>query len=349
MNVASPPDLRGVVVGLGVMGSHHVRVLHSLEGVRLVAVADTDPARRERAERAHTGVRGYASLAEALSAEELDFACIAVPVGGLPGATAEALAGGLHVLVEKPTAPTEEHAEAMIDDAARRGLLLGVGHIERWNPAVVGMKKRLDDGAVGRVLHLHARRLSPFPNRQGSQGVALDLATHDIDVMRYVTGKEVSRVYAETSSPLSDDVHEDMLCATMRLDDDSTGLLETNWMTPTKVRQISVLGELGMLVVDYLTQDLMLYEHPTRATDWDHLAAIRGGGEGNMIRFALERREPLRVQWEQFLSAVREGRPAPVSGLDGLASLSVARAIQTSASRHEAVVPAYRKTARAGA
>jgi UDP-N-acetylglucosamine 3-dehydrogenase len=345
---ASAPDLRGVVVGLGVMGSNHVRVLHSLEGVQLVAVADTDAARRERVERAHTGVRAYASLAEALDRETLDFACVAVPPAGLPGATAEALAGGLHVLVEKPTAPSEEQAQQMIDDAAARGLLLGVGHIERWNPAVVGMKKRLDEGAVGRVLHLHARRLSPFPNRQGSQGVALDLATHDIDVMRYVTGEEVSRVYAEASSPLSDNVHEDMLCATMRLDDDSTGLLETNWMTPTKVRQISVLGERGMLVVDYLTQDLMFYEHPTRATDWDHLAAIRGGGEGNMIRYALERREPLRVQWEQFLGAVREGRPAPVSGRDGLASLSVARAIRESAARHETVVPAYREVTRAG-
>ena len=87
------------------------------------------------------------------------------------------------------------------------------------------------------------------------------------------------------------------------------GLLETNWMTPTKVRQISVLGERGMLVVDYLTQDLTLYEHPTRATEWDALAGIRGGGEGDMIRFALDRREPLRVQWEQFLAAVRDGRP----------------------------------------
>jgi len=89
----------------------------------------------------------------------------------------------------------------------------------------------------------------------------------------------------------------------------------------------------------------MLYEHPTRATEWDQLAGIRGGGEGNMIRFALNRREPLRIQWEQFLDAVREGRPAPVSGLDGLAALSTARAIRASAARREAVVPAYRAEA----
>lgn len=343
MSEASARDLRGVVVGLGAMGSLHARVLHTLEGAELVAVVDPEQERRDRAVRAHPGVRAYASLGEALTAEELDFACAAVPVGAIPETAAEALAGGLHTLVEKPTAPTEEQALTMIADADARGLLLGVGHIERCNPAVAAMKDRIADGAIGRIIHLHARRLSPFPNRQGSQGVALDLATHDVDVMRYVTGEEVKRVFAETASPLSETENEDMLCATVRFDDESTGLLETNWMTPTKVRQISVLGELGMLVVDYLTQDLMLYEHPTRATDWDHLAAIRGGGEGNMIRYALNRREPLRVQWDLFLGAVRDGHPAPVSGHDGLAALSVARAIRASAARHEIVVPAYRE------
>jgi UDP-N-acetylglucosamine 3-dehydrogenase len=347
MTDAPAPILRGVVIGLGVMGSHHARVLSAFEGVELSAVVDPEAAHRDRAAAAHHGLRAYASLEDALAREQLDFACAAVPASRLPEVATDALAAGLHVLVEKPTAPTEEQARAMIAEAQDRGLLLGVGHIERCNPAVAAMKQRIDEGAIGRVLHLHARRLSPFPNRQGSQGVALDLATHDIDVMRYVTGREIARVFAETSSPLSADEREDILCATLRLDDGSMGLLEANWMTPTKVRQMSVLGEQGMLVVDYLTQDLMLYEHPTRATEWDQLAGIRGGGEGNMIRFALDRREPLRVQWEQFLGAVRTGGPAPVAGLDGLAALSTARAIRASASRRETVVPAYREGAHA--
>jgi predicted dehydrogenase len=347
MSASTAPHARAVVVGLGVMGTHHARVLDTMEGVDLVAVVDPDPARRELGMNAHPGTQAHATLADALASAELDVACVAVPAGLLPEVTTEALAAGLHVLVEKPTAPTEEQALALIEDAAARGLLLGVGHIERWNPAVVAMKERIDRGDIGRVRHLHARRLSPFPNRQGSQGVALDLATHDIDVMRYVTGQEIARVFAEAASPLSLDEHEDILCATLRLDDGSMGLLEANWMTPAKVRQITVLGEQGMLVVDYLTQDLVLYEHPTRATEWDQLAGIRGGGEGDMIRFALNRREPLRVQWEQFLGAVRDGRPAPVSGADGLAALSTARAIRRSASCQQTVVPAYREAAHA--
>jgi predicted dehydrogenase len=341
MSASPGPILRGVVVGLGVMGSLHTRVLRTLEGVDLAAVVDPNRERRAATCRMHHGLRAYPTLAAALEEHELDFACVAVPVQLLPELTTEALAHGLHVLVEKPTAPTDREARMMVADAESRGLVLGVGHIERANPAVVAMKQHIDAGAIGRVLHLHARRLSPFPNREGSHGVALDLATHDIDVMRYVTGQEVARVFAEAESPLSAD--EDILCATLRLDDDSMGLLETNWMTPTKVRQISVLGERGMLVVDYLTQDLVLYEHPTKGTDWDQLAGIRGGGEGNMIRFALERREPLRVQWDQFIASVHEGGPAPVTGWDGLAALSTAHAIRASATSHEIVVPGYRE------
>jgi UDP-N-acetylglucosamine 3-dehydrogenase len=347
MSYEQARDLRAVVIGLGKMGSHHARALHAMEGVHLAAVVDSDPGRLERAGATYQGVHPYETLADALDRERLDFACVAVPVGGLTVVAAEALAGGLHVLVEKPTAPSEEHAQALIDDAEARGLLLAVGHIERCNPAVIAMKQHVDEGAIGQVLHLHARRLSPFPNRQGSQGVALDLSTHDIDVMRYLTGQEVARVFAEAAAPLSGTEFEDILCATVRFDDDSMGLLETNWMTPTKVRQLSVLGEKGMLVVDYLTQDLSFYEHPTRATDWDRLAGIRGGGEGNMIRYALQRREPLRVQWERFTAAIRDGGQPHVTGRDGLAALSIAHAIRASADRHATVVPGYRGTAHA--
>lgn len=341
MRAGSAPILRGVVVGLGVMGTHHARVLHTLDGAHLAAIVDPARERRERIAGMHGGVAAYASLAEALAAQELDFACVAVPVDQLSSVGREAIAGGLHVLVEKPTASSDDEARALIAAADSRVVTLGVGHIERFNPAVRALKQKIDDGAIGRVLHLHARRLSPFPNRQGARGVALDLATHDIDVMRYVTGQEVARVFAEAAAPLSG-TREDILCATLRFDDETMALLETNWMTPTQVRQISVLGEQGMLVVDYLTQDLMLYEHPSRSSDWDQLAASRGGGEGDMIRFALDKREPLRIEWEEFLAAVRAGGPAPISGQEGLAALSIAQAITASADRHETMVPVYR-------
>ncbi|HYV16956.1 MAG TPA: Gfo/Idh/MocA family oxidoreductase [Conexibacter sp.] len=336
----SPPPLRGVVVGLGVMGSNHARVLSTLPGVELVAAADRDATRREAASLAFPRTHMHATLEEAVRDHELDFAAVAVPVDHLPTVGRAALAAGLHVLVEKPTAPSEDEALALASDADARGLVLGVGHIERFNPAVVLLKRKLEEGRIGRVLQMQARRLSPFPNRDSMLGVALDLATHDIDVMRYLTGSEVARVYAETDQRVHERA-EDLLCATLRFDDGTTGLLEVNWITPAKVRQLSVTGEHGMFTVDYLTQELCFYEHPTNATDWDSLARMRGGGEGDMVRFALDRREPLRQEWEAFLGAVRDGTAAPVSARDGAAALSTAHAIRRAGTTHEVVVPAY--------
>ena len=326
------------------MGGLHLRVLSSLPGVSLVAAVEHSDARREDMLRMHPAVSGHRSLDEAFAAHELDFACLAVPVGALPGCATAVLAAGLHAFVEKPMAPTEDEAREMMAVADERGLVLGVGYVERFNPAVVALKNKLANGAVGRIVQMHARRLSPFPNRDGMAGVALDLATHDIDVMRFLSGSEVERVYAE-SGARSREEGDDLLSATLRFDSGSTGLLEVNWITPTKVRELSVLGEGGMFVVNYLTQDLLFYEHPTRATEWDQLSGMRGGREGDMVRYALDRREPLRVQWEAFVHAIRYGDSATVRGADGLAALSTARAIQTAGVEHRVTMPRYREAA----
>jgi UDP-N-acetylglucosamine 3-dehydrogenase len=339
---AGPRPLRGVIVGLGVMGTHHLRVLASLADVEVPAVVERDGGRRDAALRMHPDVRGHESLDRAIAEHELDFACLAVPVEALPACAGEALEAGLHVFVEKPMAPGEDQARQMTAAAAERDLVLGVGYVERFNPAVLALKQKLDAGMIGRIVQMHARRLSPFPNRDGNAGVALDLATHDIDIMRYLSGSEVQRVYAESVVGLAED-SEDLICAVMRFDTSTTGLLEANWITPTKVRELSVLGEGGMFLVNYLSQDLRFYEHPTKATEWDQLAGMYGGGEGDMIRYALERREPLRVQWEAFIDAVRRGGPAPVDGSDGLAALSIARAIRAAGSEGLVVAPGYRE------
>jgi hypothetical protein len=204
---------------------------------------------------------------------------------------------------------------------------------QRWLAATLtepgrllgGHKERLDAGEAGAVHLMHARRLSPFPDRDSMLGVALDLSTHDIDVMRFLCGQEVRRVAAETSQ-VRHDRAEDLVAATLRFDGGATGLLETNWLTPAKVRQISVTGEHGMFVVDYLTQELCFHEHPS----------------GDMIRYALRRREPIVVEWEAFLAALRGKGEPMASGDDGLAALSTARAIQRAGSISTSCAPGYR-------
>jgi predicted dehydrogenase len=331
---------RGLVVGLGRMGSRHLRVLTLLESVTVTAVVDVDADRRAGAERQYPDVRAYATIEEAVANHELDFACIAAPAGALADLAHAALDAGLATLVEKPLASNEEDGLRVVLEAERRGLLLAVGLVERCNPAVIALKQRLERGDVGRIYQLHARRLSPFPDLDPLVGVSLDLATHDIDVMRYLSGAEIDRVYAEIDRRLHDSA-EDLIAATVRFEDGIIGVLEVNWLTPSKVRELTVTGEGGTFVLNYATQDLFFFENPTERTQWDVLASMRGAGEGDMVRYALERREPLQVQWESFLAALEHGVPPLATGRDGYAALATARAIQRSGAEHAPVAPDY--------
>jgi len=317
----------------------HVRVLSQLAGVDIVAAVDPVPERRNMLGASHPQIEMHATLGAALTrTEQLDFVVIATPTASLPKLGHEVLAAGLPLLVEKPLAADEDEGLALVEEAERRGLLLGVGHVERCNPAVIALKRHLDAGSLGRIYQMHARRLSPSPDRDSMNGVSLDLATHDIDVMRYLTGSEIERVYAESAQRLNDHA-EDLLVATLRFVDGTTGLLEVNWLTPTKIRELSVTGEGGTFVVNYLTQELSHFSHPTEQTTWDALQNMRGTGEGDMIRYALRRSEPLRVEWESFL-AVLNGGDAPLArGRDGLAAMSAALAIQRSGASHTATAP----------
>jgi UDP-N-acetylglucosamine 3-dehydrogenase len=327
---------RACVVGLGTMGSHHLRVLSNIPGVRVLAAVDPSERRRELVRERYPELDVRPSLEAVLQSHELEFACLAAPVEELPELAARCIEARIPVLVEKPMAPTEDEALAMVQSARKAGILLSVGYVERYNPAVVALRQRLEEGAIGRVLQFHARRLSPPPERAGMTSVALDLATHDIDVMRYLAGSDVTRVYAETAQRFQVD-HDDLLCATLRFESDATGLLEVNWITPTKVRQLYVTGDEGMFVVDYLLQDLMFFENPRMATEWGALQGVRGTGEGDMVRYALPRREPLAVEWESFLAALAGQNAQLVTGEDGVTALRIAQAIQDSGRLHEVV------------
>jgi predicted dehydrogenase len=159
--------------------------------------------------------------------------------------------------------------------------------------------------------------------------VVIDLAVHDLDVIRYVTGVEIVRVFAETERQIHS-AHEDLLTGLVRLADGAVGTLMVNWLTPTKIRQLDVIGEKGMFRVDYLTQDLYLFENGTVPVgDWP-FRDLRGVSEGRMIRFVVPKNEPLRAEIEAFLRAVRGEAPVPVTGEDGLRALHLAQSVVVS-------------------
>lgn len=333
--------LKAIVVGLGYMGSRHARVLSQIEDIKIAAVVDPNLARREQFAHHNPRTLTFTAIEEALECVNVDFACLAAPTESTPAIAEIVIDAGIPMLIEKPIATDEDVALELARKAEMRGVLFGVGYVERCNPAVQALKERLEEGMIGRIHQLQARRLSPFPDRDSTHGVAIDLATHDIDVMRYLTGAEIERVFSESGRRLSEG-SEDLIAVTMRFDNDSTALLEVNWLTPRKVRELTVTGEDGAFTINYLTQELYFYGHPTERTNWDALANMRGAGEGDMVRYALPRREPLQVQWERFLLALDDDGELATSGYDGYAALSTARAIQLSGACHRPISPRYR-------
>ena len=321
--------LRVAVIGMGVMGGNHARVYSELPDAELVAVADCDESRLNNAP-----ARAYGDYRRLLAEERLDAVSIAVPTRRHLETALACIERGVPLLVEKPLAATVDEGERIQAAAEARGVPLAAGHIERCNPAVVELKRRLEAGEIGRVLQIRAVRVGPFHSRQRDVGVVHDLATHDIDVMRHLTGCEVERARAETQRGVRTEF-EDALLGVLRFENGVIGSLEVNWLTPVKQRTLAVAGDNGMFVADYISQELRFYDS---ASDPDPSPS---NNAGNATHIEAERQEPLRVELAAFLRAARGLEPPLVGAADAIAALRVAEALVESAQRGDAVqVPA---------
>lgn len=320
---------RVALVGLGMMGRNHLRVLGDLEDVELVAVCDANAAAAEDAARERS-LCAYSSWDEMLERERLDAAVIAVPTRFHCEAGVAALDRGLHVFIEKPIASTLAEGRELVAAAKRAGRLLAVGHIERFNPAVRELQTKLAGGAIGRIFQLQARRQGPFPARIRDVGVVIDLATHDLDVMDHLAASRPQRVYAETEQRIHTE-HEDILNALLRFESGVLGVLQVNWLTPTKIRELSVLGERGLLVCNYLTQELTYFKNA------ELMPSPQTVKEGDVINYPIAKAEPLKLELESFFAAVRDGRAVEVDGEAGLRALHMALAMIESASEGRAL------------
>jgi UDP-N-acetylglucosamine 3-dehydrogenase len=325
----SDDPIRVGVIGLGGMGRHHVRIYDDLEDVQLVAVADCNPSALERTTRRRT-MRGYLDYYEMLDREDLDAVSVVVPTSSHHRVALDVLDHRVSLLVEKPIASDSRKGAEIVERADEAGVVLTVGHIERSNPAVIELRRQLADGVLGRLFQIKARRAGPFPARVTDAGVAIDLATHDLDLMLQLTDCGVERVYGETMRNVHT-AHEDMLCALIRFSDGTIGSLDVNWLTPIKQRDLTLIGARGMFVVDYLRQELSFSENGTIRSDWDHLSVLTGVSEGRTVRFVTEHVEPLRAELASFVHSVRTKSKPLVTGLDGLRALVVAEAILESA------------------
>lgn len=312
--------LRVGLVGLGMMGRHHARILRSLPDIELVAVADANG----DAHGAANGIPLAESLDDLLSLD-LDYCVVAVPTAFHEQFGLQLAAAGVHSLIEKPLALDVPASLRLAEGFEAAGLIGAVGHVERYNPALQAMRARLEAGELGSIYQVVTRRQGPFPNRITDVGVVSDLATHDIDLTAWVTGQPFRSVSARTAYK-SGREHEDLVAVVGQLSDGTVTSHLVNWLSPMKERVTIVTGERGCFVADTLTADLTFHANSSIPSEWETISTFRGVSEGDMIRYAIPKPEPLRREHEAFRDAVL-GRPSDIVTLrHGVATVAVAQA-----------------------
>jgi UDP-N-acetylglucosamine 3-dehydrogenase len=302
---AAPAPLRIGVIGVGVMGSNHARVLADVPGAVLAAVADPD---EEQARRVGEAVGcAFVKNSDALLDLELDAVSIAAPTHLHHAIALKAIARGLHVMVEKPIASNVEEGREIVRAAERAGVTLMVGHVERFNPAVPAIKDALKGEDI---LSIGITRVGPFPPRMSNVGVVIDLAVHDIDLIRWFTDSEIAEVQPMLARARAE--NEDIALLQFRTTSGVLAQITTNWLTPFKARTVHVATRRKYIIADLLTRQVT------------ECFGFQPDGSYSMRHLPVGHAEPLRAEFMAFMQAIRNGSPAAVTGEEGVASLAVA-------------------------
>jgi predicted dehydrogenase len=293
------------VVGVGVMGSNHARVLAQLPGVKLVGVVDPDGKQRDFVAQT-LGCATFTSV-DALIRSGVEAITIAAPTQLHRDIALECASRGIHILVEKPIASTIEEGRAIVAGARRAGVTLMAGHVERFNPAVETLKRAIENQ---HILSIAITRVGPFPPRMSNVGVVIDLAVHDIDLIRWFTESEIVEIQPQTSSAVAE--REDIALLQFRTASGVLAHINTNWLTPFKARTIHIATRDKYLMADLLTLQVT------------ECFGFQPDGSYSMRHLSVGYAEPLRAELLAFIDAVRTGEPPAVTGEEGVASLEIA-------------------------
>lgn len=299
------------VIGVGAMGQNHVRVYSKIKNANLMAVSDLMKGTLAEVSKEYHTV-GYVDYENVFETPEIEAVSICVPTTYHYDVVMSAIEHGKNVLVEKPIAFTLDEAKEMVDAAYDAGVKLATGHVERFNPAVIEAKRLIDEGVIGEVVSASAKRVGPFPPRIKDVGVTIDLAIHEVDIMFYLFDSPVSRVYANMGSRLEKCEYEDHAELMMKFENGTVGVLETNWLTPYKKRQLEIIGVDGIISIDYIDQAVKVYGK-------------------NAKKVNLEHKEPLKEELNSFLSCIVNDEEPKITGEDGIHALKVVLAAMKSA------------------
>jgi predicted dehydrogenase len=291
--------MKVAVIGLGWMGRIHLRNYTEMADVEVVGVMDVDKEARAQAQE-QFGVATFADLDELLKLD-IDAVSVCVPTSLHHSVGLTIIDKGIDLLIEKPLAVDVQQGRDLVEAAKAKGVSLMVGHIERYNPAVQRVKELVGEDMISITIE----RVGPYPPRIQDVGVIKDLGAHDLDMIRNITGSEFKSLYAVKSSTLGK--HEDTALITAEMENGVLANISTNWVTPYKARKVSVACESKYISANLITQEVKEY---SAFSTYDAAYSVR--------EWPLMFREPVKTELTDFLGALREGKPMPVSGEDGL-------------------------------
>jgi len=303
--------LKVAVVGVGFWGRNHVRVLSELPNVELVAVCDIDQQKTTTIAEKY-GLKAYTDSSNLYKNEDIDAVTLCVWSTRLSKEALIALKANKHVLVEKPMAKSSSEAKKIIELADYKNLLLTVGFIERFNPAVRRLKEAIAEGKIGTPVSATIRRVTKWPERIGDVGVVKDTAIHDIDMARFIFNEDPLSVYARAGN-LRHTKFEDYAQIMLTFSNGKSAFLEANWLTPYKIRKLTITGSEAIITLDYITQEM----------------TIETLGQTLTPRYEVE--EPLKLELQHFVDSIQNKKDPLVTGMDGFKAIRIAEAALKSA------------------
>lgn len=300
------------------MGSNHIRIARSQPVAELVAIVDADTERAQAARGDDTNVRCFTDVGDLIAANVADAVVVAVPTPFHHGVVSRCIAAGLHVLVEKPIAGTLGDADDLIDRAAREGVVLMVGHVERFNPVIMELTNYVD-----RPIHIETDRVGPFSSRV-KDSVVLDLMIHDLDIVRMLAGSDVVDVTGVGRSTRSPEI--DLASVHVLFANGVTATLTASRLGQQKVRQVRVTTADSYVIADLLRQDILI--NKVQHTEFVAEGGARYRQTGMVeVPFIENRGEPLALELREFIAAIEQGRPPHVDGSAGRAALELVERI----------------------
>jgi UDP-N-acetylglucosamine 3-dehydrogenase len=319
------------VIGLGNMGKHHTRVYSQLESAKLVGVADIDPLRGEQiGNRFHCN--WYADFRSMIENEAIDAVSIAVPTSMHKEVAIFCIERGIHLLLEKPIAANLKDAVNISNAAQNKGVILQIGHIEHFNPAVLKLIEILQNGILGKLLTIVVRRVSITPPQIRDANVIIDLAIHDIELCNFLIKRLPEKIYCRAGTGILED-REDYADIFLSYDGVNV-LIQSNWITPVKIRQMHLTGTKGYAELDFIEQKLSLAETVVERDYDDFGTFVVKLGQSQRLEIPIERHEPLKLEIEHFLKCIENNEKPYIDGRNAIDALRVALEAWNESSNH---------------